>query len=45
MKCEALLSILSLLRNTFYELNNTGTQMFDSILYHMAFFLKSHWMR
>ena len=34
-KMRGLLSILSLFRNTFNKLNNTGAQMLDSI-YHMT---------
>ena len=39
-KMRGLLSILSLFRNTFNKLNNTGAQMLDSI-YHMT--LKLFW--
>ena len=31
IKCEALLSILSLFRNKFNKLKNIGTQMFNSV--------------
>ena len=41
IRCEALLSILSVFPNEFNKFNNTGAQMQDSI-YHMT--LKSHFI-
>ena len=43
-KLQGLPSILSLFRNKFYELNNTGARMLDSI-YHMTLkLLKNHFL-
>ena len=41
IRCEALLSILSVFSNEFNKLNNTGAQLQDSF-YHMT--LKSHFI-
>ena len=41
IRCEALLSILSVFPNEFNKFNNTGARMQDSI-YHMT--LKSHFI-